>query len=153
MTPNQHKRIQFIRGFTLIELMIVIAIVGILAAIALPSYMDYIRKSRRADGISAIMDLMLAQEKWRANHTIYGTLTELRGEDPLLSTDKHYSLTVPAADISATTYAIKAAPQGDQTSDSCGYFELKINLPDPDGKVQPIQKLTETGNADRCWAH
>ena len=71
MMPSQHRRFQFIRGFTLIELMVVIAIVGILTAIALPSYTDYIKKSRRADGIAANMAIQLGQEKWRANNTTY----------------------------------------------------------------------------------
>lgn len=65
-------------GFTLIELMIVIAIIGILAAIAIPSYQDYIRKSRRTDATVAISKIQQAEEKWRANNSKYtGTLSDL----------------------------------------------------------------------------
>ena len=61
-------------GFTLIELMITVAVVGILAAIAYPSYMDSVRKSRRSEAIDALSAIALAQEKWRANNTTYGNL-------------------------------------------------------------------------------
>ena len=166
MMSNQHRRFQFIRGFSLIELMVVVAIVGFLAAIALPSYTDYIRKSQRADGIAAILSLQLAQEKFRANCVEYakkfdnnddnclpGTLSGSTIYHPNKSSDGHYDLSIQSS--TNTSFAIRATPvsEDDQENDSCGYFELKINLPDPDGKVQPIQKLTETGNADRCWAH
>jgi type IV pilus assembly protein PilE len=64
-------------GFTLIELMIVVVIIGILAAIAFPSYQDYVRKSRRSDASIAINRVIQAQERWRANNVNYGTLTNL----------------------------------------------------------------------------
>ncbi len=64
-------------GFTLIEAMIVVAIIGILAAIAYPSYVEYVQRARRADGQDALLRVELAQEKWRANHTTYGSLTDI----------------------------------------------------------------------------
>ena len=66
-------------GFTLIELMIVLVIVGILAAVALPSFRDQIRKSRRADAIAELGRLQLAQERWRADRASYGTLANIGG--------------------------------------------------------------------------
>ena len=60
------------RGFTLIELMIVVAVIAVLGAIALPSYQDYVRKGRRADARSLLQGMSLAQEKWRLGHTTYG---------------------------------------------------------------------------------
>ena len=59
------------RGFTLIEAMIVVAVVAILAAVALPSFMDSIRKGRRSDAFAAISQVQQAQERWRANHASY----------------------------------------------------------------------------------
>src|SRR5690242_15446663 len=60
-------------GFTLIELLIVVVVASILMAIALPSYQNQIRKSRRADAVNAITAVQLAQEKYRASNTTYGT--------------------------------------------------------------------------------
>ena len=55
------------KGFTLIELMIVVVIIGILAGIAYPAYQEYIFKGRRADAKAGLLSLQLAQEKFRAN--------------------------------------------------------------------------------------
>jgi type IV pilus assembly protein PilE len=65
------------RGFTLIELMIVVAVIGILATIAYPSYQDSIRQARRIEAQSVMLDIQLSQEKYRVNHVSYGSLTDL----------------------------------------------------------------------------
>jgi type IV pilus assembly protein PilE len=106
MTMRMHSR--RLGGFTLIELMIVVAIIGILSAIAYPSYQNYIRKSRRADAHALLQAAQLAQEKYRINHTSYypggaasgtgTTVTEFSGVcivsgTTCLSPDRHYSLT------------------------------------------------------------
>jgi type IV pilus assembly protein PilE len=60
-----------VRGFTLIELMVVLAVVAILAAIAVPAYSSQVRRSHRADAIDGVSDLQLRQERWRADHPEY----------------------------------------------------------------------------------
>ena len=63
------------KGFTLIELMVVVAIVGILVAVALPSYTDYVIRSKRADATGALMAATNAMERWRANNFSYAGAT------------------------------------------------------------------------------
>ncbi|MCA0239716.1 MAG: prepilin-type N-terminal cleavage/methylation domain-containing protein [Proteobacteria bacterium] len=61
------------RGFTLIELLIAVVVIGILAAIAFPSFMGSIRKSRRSEAFTALAAIQQAQERWRSNNAAYAT--------------------------------------------------------------------------------
>jgi len=127
-------------GFTLIELMIVIAIVAILAAVAYPSYLDSIRKARRADAMDAILTLMNQQEKYRANNTTYGNIGAIGGS--ATSADGYYTLTV--AGNSATAYILKAtAVTGtSQASDTgCTTPKLEVSATYPRGERTP----------EACW--
>jgi type IV pilus assembly protein PilE len=100
-----------ISGFTLIELMIVVAIVAILAAVAIPSYQNYVRKGNRADGRALLQAANLAQEKHRLGNAAYASATTaLSGVCPTSGTctsgQNHYSLAISGA--SATGYTLTA---------------------------------------------
>lgn len=102
-------------GFTLIELMIVVAIIATLAAIAYPSYTDSVRKARRADGKEALLRIHLEAEKWRANNTTYTCdLVELGLGNT--SIEEHYDLAL--SDCSAAGFTATATGVGDQANDT-----------------------------------
>lgn len=123
LRPNKQGSMRQRRsfGFTLIELMIAVAVVGILAAIAYPSYVDYVRKSRRTDGENAAMLAAQRQEAFYARNATYTTaLTDLNMAASSL--EGHYTVAITAAD--ATTYTIDVTPQNDQADDLVQGFRL-----------------------------
>lgn len=104
------------RGFTLIELMIAVAIIGILAAIAYPSYTKYVREARRAEAQADMLKMQIGIEKWRANRASYrsdattsspGTaLTNSAANAGFLGTNAYYDYTI--VDTTGSAYTIKA---------------------------------------------
>ena len=121
-------------GFTLIELMIVIAIVGILAAVAYPSYTDSIRGARRVDAMNNLLKYQIEQEKYRASNVAYASdFINLIGAGAagITSSEGYYNLTVDSS--SATAFVLKATPTGDQSSDTCGNFSVDQNGPNYGG--------------------
>ncbi|RVU44456.1 type IV pilin protein [Rubrivivax rivuli] len=115
------------QGFTLIELMIAVAIVAIITAIALPAYQASITKSRRADAMTAFSSVQQAQERWRGNNPAYSTsLTDLGVTSPALYT---LSLSVPnsTAGSIARGYIVTAVGQGRQASDAqCARMAIRL---------------------------
>jgi type IV pilus assembly protein PilE len=112
------KRNQSRIGFTVIELLIAMAIVGILAAIAVPMYTGYLERARRAAAKTALEQLRAAQEMRRAERGSYSTnLTELRTTWGVQSNPVGYYNLVWVGDPTPTTWTAEAQPFGSQTSD------------------------------------
>ncbi|MBC7699654.1 MAG: type IV pilin protein [Massilia sp.] len=122
-------------GFTLIELMIVVAIVGILAAIAYPSYTQYVQRSRRVEAEAVMLEAAQFMQRFYSAHNSYKTqingttavvLPDSMSRSPKNSTDstKQYSISLPANNLSATTFTLQAEPTGSMASDKCGTLTL-----------------------------
>ncbi len=125
-------------GFSLTELLIVMAIVSILASITLPSYSSYVLKSRRADAIASLLQLQLAQEEWRAVYGVYSIgLSELGWQDR--SADNFYELRFEATQPGY--WLATAKPVGVQMGDSCGPYAI-----DREGPVYGGRFADQT-----CW--
>lgn len=126
--------IQRMRGFTLIELMIVVAIVAILAAIALPAYGRYAFRAHRVDGQELLLRVANAQERYYSTYNRYGTLAQLDYADAS-SEKKYYTVEVDLVTIGGVDnqgYKATAIPQGGQASDVCGSLSISqsgVKLP------------------------
>lgn len=99
-----------VRGFTLIELMVVVAVIAILAAIAFPSFNEQVRKGRRSDAMAEVGRMQLALERFRADNPTYDG-------SGVTGTSEFYTFEV---DASETDYTITASPTGSQAGDRCG---------------------------------
>ncbi|MEI7796448.1 MAG: type IV pilin protein [Methylococcaceae bacterium] len=121
-------------GFTLVELMIAMAIAGILTSVAYPSYVTYVQKAKRSEAQAALVSMATAMEQWRVeNNNNYGD-----GTDSIFATQvptdgagtKTYSLTftttVSASDPTKyDKYTLTATPVTPQDADICGVLTLK----------------------------
>ncbi|WP_408099855.1 type IV pilin protein [Stutzerimonas sp. VN223-3] len=118
------------RGFTLIELMIVVAIIGIIAAIAYPSYQEYVRAAKRADAETALMELAHFMERnytgsGRYDKNSAGTAVALPfSQAPKDGGTKAYDIGFAEGSPSATAYVLQAAPTGSMANDKCGTLTL-----------------------------
>lgn len=147
-------RIRGAAGFTLMELMIAVAIVGILAAIALPSYREYVLRGNRAVAKAMLSELTSRQESFRSDRKRYATsLTELGYAADTAFLDREqvmraadgdqviYSVTLE--DAANLSYTVAATPVNNQTADTrCGKLTLSST-----------GVRTASGSAaDTCWS-
>jgi type IV pilus assembly protein PilE len=127
-------------GVTLLELMIVVVVVGILAAIAYPSFQDQVRKTRRADGKAALLDTAQQLERCYTRFASYTAAAGcvIAGALPFNSPEDSYTI---SGVLAASTFTLSATPQGNQANDvQCGTLTLSNT------GVQGAD-----GDADVCW--
>ncbi|WP_278043911.1 type IV pilin protein [Legionella nagasakiensis] len=141
------------KGFSLIELLIVMAIVGILASIAYPTYQDYVTRARRSDGQSALLDLASRMERYYSEHHTYQTATIGTGNatDVLSSNtspEGWYSLSISSA--TGSTYTLQAIPVSTQATLDTLCQTLTLNQLGVKG-ITTGPAGTPTGNAAQCW--
>src|SRR5438128_3147365 len=110
-----------IKGFTLIEMMIVVAIVAILAAVAYPSYVGQVQRSRRTVARAELMqDVQMLEKAFTTNGTYVGALTL-----PYTTADGYYTVAAGAGGIKAQTYILTATAAGAQAADThCSVFSI-----------------------------
>ena len=135
------------RGFSLIELMITVAIVAILAMVAYPSYSESVRKSRRADAKITLESYAALQERRFAQNNSYaGTIADLVGASGATSPEGYYTITLDVScDGTApyTCFDLTATATGKQLGDRCTTFTLdEVGARDYTGAL---------GSTDHCW--
>lgn len=132
------------QGFSLLEMMIVVAIIGILAAIAIPNYQSYQDRARRADAQADLVELAQWLERFRINNNTYDADTLPFDQSPQSGSTVAYDLDLVAAETDDTAFQLRAVATGIQTRDRCHTMTLTQTgvrtAVDEDGDSQ-----------DDCW--
>ncbi len=131
---------KYMQGVTLLELMIVVVIIGILAAVAYPNYREFAARAKRTEARAMLLDIAIAQERFYLNNNRFADMGELGyPNDPMITDSDSYSVTVTAndaSDFSATaTYRL-----GGEEGDKCSSFT-----------INGAGTQTSTGTTANCW--
>jgi type IV pilus assembly protein PilE len=134
-------------GFTLLELMVVLAITGLLGAIALPAYQSHLRKSRRIDAQASLQRIQLEQIRWRSLHDSYTTQLSDLGWTQNLSAQAYYQLSIPEANYDG--FLTVATALGDQAKDGdCALMQLRLAN---SASLSLTSGAQAQSDAARCW--
>jgi type IV pilus assembly protein PilE len=138
-----------VSGFTLIEVLVVVAIAAVLAGIAYPSFHAQLLKARRIDALAALMQAQLAQERWRAHSAHYGSQAQIGM--PATSSAGHYALQVTVH--TSDSYALSATATGGQGRDAaCRHLQLRASGADLVYASGPDATAANAAAANRqCW--
>ncbi|NJC01261.1 type IV pilus assembly protein PilE [Xanthomonas sp. 3272] len=134
------KWAQSTQGFTLIELMIVVAVIAILAAVAYPSYQEQLRKARRGQAKADLVEYAQLAERFRTVNNTYVGYTlpaDWSPREASALTAAHYAVSF-VGDRTRSTFVIQAAPRAGQLKDKCGTLTID-------------QAGRKTGTLSDCW--
>jgi type IV pilus assembly protein PilE len=134
---------KMMRGFSLIEAMVVVGILGIIVAFGYPSYRDQVMKSRRAEGMGALLELADRLERYYSDKGTYAGVT---AKDVFRDTTEkgNYKLTIDPDPTKTNNvqFVVYATPQNSQTKDKCGKFTLTS---------QGTKTVSGPLSSDECW--
>jgi type IV pilus assembly protein PilE len=122
-----------LRGFTLVELMVTVAIIGILASVAIPSYLEHITSAKRAEAQGALASFANAMEQWSLQNGSYCNANDVlpnctppvgvfSTQVPLTGGTPTYTLSITT--VTPTTYTLRATPINTNSADYDGWLEL-----------------------------
>ena len=135
------------QGFTLIELMIVVVVIGILSAVAMPAYTDYVKRGKAAEATSTLADLRIKMEQYFQDHQQYTNVSVavLAPCSPGAGTTKYFTYSCTTQTVS--TYTISAAPIAGQGVDNFAFSVNEGNAKTStfDGTVGATCWLTKKG--------
>lgn len=133
------------KGFTLIELLVTIIIIAILSAVAYPSYLHYVQKTRRAEAQSTLIDLANRQEMYYLDHHVYATNLNLDlglTADPFITKNGYYSIETSSAVSAAVGFKLTATAISSQVKDTdCAVLSI----------TQDHEKTATNANGTNCW--
>ena len=137
------------KGFTLVELMIAVVIVGILASIAIPAYTQYTVRAKRAAAESFIMSVANKQEQYILDARHYADTLALLNMTPPADVSAHYNITItnvgtPPVYTTPPAYTINAVPTGAQLANDTKCGTVSIDQAGTKGE-------TGTGTVSDCW--
>ncbi|MDR2299552.1 MAG: type IV pilin protein [Comamonas sp.] len=139
------------RGFTLIELMIVLAVVGILSAVAYPSYTEYVRRGHRADARTGLLQAQMWMERAATATGVYPTNADTTKILPAAlswtgDSNKRYTIEFKSSTNAAYTLIAKRKNPGLQAADKCGDFTLTHT------GARGADNLASGATAAECWS-
>lgn len=139
--------LRVISGWTLAELLISLALMSVLAAVALPTYQQQQRQSRRSDAQLALQQLQFDQSQWRSSHETYAPSLAALGRAHNLSPQGHYQISISQS--SAQSYTLEAHPVGGQANDqTCS--PMRLTWQDSATVVLSAGNHLNS-DPDRCW--
>lgn len=125
-----------LHGVTVVELLVVLAVIGVLAMLVLPGYRDVSDRSRRNEARAALLEIAQHQERYYLQQGRYGSLAELGYDDPHVTSSGAYAITMTAADAADFT-AVATYQPGGKEAGRCAEFRLnargdRASTPQPD---------------------